>query len=116
MKQINAYKCEHCGKIYQKINAIEFHEKTCNKNPENKRACFGCVHLVKKVDYMYSHNGEKGSGLFCEHHKEFVHTAKTEIKGNAIEFGNYDNNPMPKECDNLKYPWDEEFLNFESTN
>lgn len=107
MKEIKAFKCEHCGKVLQRKNAMEFHEKTCNKNPENKRACFGCVHLVKMVDNTYGHHG-KASGLFCQHHKEFVHTAKTEIKGDPIEFCNYPNDPMPVECDSFKHPWDDE--------
>lgn len=42
------YKCEHCRKLYQIKRFTELHEKMCNKNPENQRACFTCKFLEKK--------------------------------------------------------------------
>jgi hypothetical protein len=110
MKKIQALKCDHCSKLYQRKGACESHELSCKKNPENKRPCFECKHLTKE---RYEDDGHPYSVLvynllYCKAKEEFIHTPQVEIKGNAIETGEY-NNPMPKECGKFK-PYND--LNF----
>jgi len=110
------YKCEHCNKLYQiKRYALE-HEKSCSKNPENKKACLdGCTFLIKKdakvyigIDHYYTGEPvyENRTLLYCEHKKIFLYPPKSEHKQNYYtEF--YDeeneNKPMPMTCDNFNY-------------
>lgn len=97
------YKCEHCNKLYQRKWLCEKHELICTKNPENKRACFGCNNL-KKVDqaiFFDTWNGEGSSRVkicFCKKLNQFVYPPKVEIKNNMIDLGDVSNEPMPKEC------------------
>jgi len=54
------YKCEHCNKLYQIKSKCLEHEKTCSKNPDNQRACFGCRHLEKKNYTIYEDHPYSG--------------------------------------------------------
>ena len=45
MEYITAYKCDHCGKVYQRKGAALRHELYCSQNPENKTPCYECKHL-----------------------------------------------------------------------
>ena len=104
MKKITAYKCDHCGKLYQRKSACEKHEKACSKNPENDRACFGCIHLRKET---HEEDGpwttRKYKFFFCGKLDHFVHPPKVEHKGNAFDTDQY-NLPMRKECDLKEEP------------
>ena len=53
MEKVTAYKCKHCGKLYQRAKNCEKHETRCKKNPDNFRACFGCKHLKKVTEDLY---------------------------------------------------------------
>ncbi len=44
MKQVTAYRCDHCSKTSSK-SAISRHEKMCKRNPNNKHVCYECIHL-----------------------------------------------------------------------
>jgi len=95
------YKCDFCNKLYQIKNRAEFHEKICKSNPENKRACYGCESLTKKLhveEGEYYHN--ERTLLYCNHHKQWMHTPQSEIRDNVIETGE-GNVLMPKECKNF---------------
>lgn len=99
------YRCEYCNKLYQRKHACELHEKHCHHNPDNDRACFDCVHLTKK-DYPVYYDHYDGSeteryvnALYCPIFEKFVHPPKVEAKGNAFDFGDILNDPMPRECD-----------------
>lgn len=46
-KQITAYWCDHCNKLYQRKHACEKHEANCTNNPKNHNACFHCSHCEK---------------------------------------------------------------------
>ena len=105
------YKCGHCSKLYQIKSACIKHEIQCSKNPENYRACFGCVYLEKKeVDVYYDtidgNSTYKANILFCNKIESFLYPPKVEIKGNMIDesdlSGNIENNPMRKDCDDFK--------------
>jgi len=101
MKQITAFKCDFCGKKLERKHAMVYHELICSKNPENKRACFGCKFLGMKEDVVfidqYNGTGERiVFALFCKKKDIYVYPPKVEIKGNMLDL---DNEPMPKECD-----------------
>ncbi len=102
------YHCEHCKKKLFVKHAMLRHEERCHKNPENNRACFGCIHLEMQTPIIYHDNpmgGEieqKVNALFCNKLKHFLIPPKAEHRGNAYEFGDFSNEIMPKECDDLE--------------
>lgn len=100
------YKCEFCNKLYQIKRFAEQHEAGCWKNPDNKRACLNCINLTKKqaeITCGYHYDGSeidrKLDLLYCNAKKVFLHTPKSEAKKNAFDLGDYENLPMPKECE-----------------
>ena len=99
------YKCEHCRKLYQIKRFAEAHEKSCNKNPDNFRACHSCIHLVKKpITIQYDENGYGTDErtvdiLYCPVIGTYLYPPKVEHKDNAFELGDELNSPMPKECE-----------------
>jgi len=108
----NTYQCDFCNKIYVRKHHAEIHESMCDKNPAIWRPCFGCKNLVKKeveiwtgIDDYFSSEPiyKKVDFLYCKAKNQFLYTPKNEIKGNFhhidSEGGNFENNPMPKECD-----------------
>jgi hypothetical protein len=43
MKPVNAYRCEHCGKLYIREKAcIEHEDNLCFKNPQIRPLCYDC--------------------------------------------------------------------------
>ena len=42
MKQVLAYKCSHCGKVYENKNSCKAHEYKCYFNPRTK-SCASCA-------------------------------------------------------------------------
>jgi hypothetical protein len=106
MEEINktVYKCEYCGKIYQRKHFCINHEKQCIKNLDNFRICNGCRFLSKIETSLYidTYMGEmerKVNVLFCSKLDCFVFPPKVEHKGNAFDFGDKENIPMKKECE-----------------
>ncbi len=110
------YKCEYCNKLYQRKHFAERHELMCYKNTETKRACFGCANLTKKEVLIYSGHDHyytcepvnyKMNFLFCNKKQIFLYTQKSEVKGNYLHIdengNNFENNPMPKECELANY-------------
>lgn len=109
MKEIKTtiYKCDHCGKIYQKKFYCIKHEKDCRKNPANDRPCFHCDHLKMK-EFEYGNydpeNGDfpyKGNSLFCMKRKCFVYPPYTK-KPYRQEDLDCKNIPMPIECEQME--------------
>lgn len=47
MKEITAYRCDYCGKLYRRGKTCTSHEAICAKNSVNFTACFGCKYLTK---------------------------------------------------------------------
>jgi hypothetical protein len=46
MKTVQAYRCEHCGKLYLREKYCIFHENNkCRKNPELFPLCYTCEHF-----------------------------------------------------------------------
>lgn len=108
MKTITAYKCDHCGKVYQLKHAAGIHETRCIKNPKNNRACLSCIHLHKKgatifYDYADASEQERHLDLFhCEKVDSYLYPPSVEHKGNQFELGDDDNGPMKTECSLFK--------------
>lgn len=99
------YKCEHCRKLYQSKHFALRHEQLCPKNPDNNRACFGCVHLGKRQTKVY-HDVPSGGEqvqtveiLHCAKKSVFLYPPKVEVKKNMYDLGDDFNEPMPKECE-----------------
>ena len=109
VKEITIYKCEYCGKIYQRKHFCVSHEPKCRKNPKNYQPCLdGCVHITKKeaVFYCqtlhaeYEHNCEL---LFCNAKNEYIYPYWVNGYDEAdIDDGETPNNPMPQSCENYK--------------
>lgn len=99
------YYCDYCKKHGLNKSKMEYHEETCFKNPENKRPCFNCHYLEKKETFisgMYSNGLEwerTVNLLHCNKKQHFLYTPKNQFKGNQFDLGDYENNPMPKECE-----------------
>ena len=50
MKEFQGFKCDHCGKLYQKKHACEKHEGSlCRKHPNNSHPCWFCPHLSEST-------------------------------------------------------------------
>ena len=101
------YYCEHCKKHGLSKPQMIYHEKVCNRNPENKRSCFQCQNLIKKdvevsKDYGHGETFETYNFLFCTEKNIFLHTPKNEIKKNFKDLGDELNEPMPKFCSYMK--------------
>jgi hypothetical protein len=105
------YKCDFCRKLYQRKHAAIYHEKMCNRNPDNFRSCHSCNGLEKKEVIIYSGIDDYITGepinisrdfLFCKKRQIFLYTPQNEIKGNHnhidAEGNSFENYPMAKEC------------------
>ena len=120
MKTINTtiYECEFCRKYYKRKHFAIYHESVCNKNPENNRACYGCVQLEKNNASIYAGYDNYYTGepiyedkefFFCNKKKIFLYTPKNAAKGNHnhidTEGGNFEHYIMPKECELNSKNW-----------
>lgn len=112
MKEVTAYRCKHCGKLYLKKQiCIEHEENRCTQNPEIRPLCYSCEHynpsyLEDKeeiVFYPVSPFGEqRDTKMFdphkCDHPeincKLFNNVKLTEDIYNAL-VEDYDYRPMP---------------------
>ena len=86
MKEIKTtiYKCDHCGKIYQRKFYCNKHEKICRKNPANDRPCFNCSCLTMKTIEYGDYDPEdgvypsRGNALYCKKQDQFVYPPYTK--------------------------------------
>jgi len=103
IKNVTIYKCDHCGKTYQKKFYCMKHEEMCRQNPANHRPCFDCKYLeMKKIEYgEIDPNDEefgRADALYCNKRKHFVYPPC--VKKPYLEEEDPDANwPMPKECE-----------------
>lgn len=54
MKQVTAYRCQHCGKLFMRDYNCRKHEEQCTKNPLLRPLCYDC----KLFDNQYDKNEE----------------------------------------------------------
>lgn len=105
-KTKEVYYCEHCKKHGLVKYMMIYHEKICNKNPENNRACIYCYYLEKRstvvlVEGYFEPYEKEVEVLYCTKKDIYLYPPRVEIKGNAFELDN--NHPMPKECELADY-------------
>jgi len=122
-KEITAYFCDHCNKLYQRQHACITHEKRCSKNPDNDRLCWNCMHCSIKYEEFWQ-DGYSGDDpgtvkvFHCSKLDTFVYPPKVEYSHQGPYDFDY-NIPMKNECehfdnvDNLDITemWDRIFLN-----
>lgn len=101
------YKCDHCGKIYQRKFYCIKHEELCKMNPANDRPCFHCVYLeMQTIEYgeYDPNNGDypyTGYAFFCNLKEHFVYPPY--IKKPYLELEDPGENlPMPLTCEDKK--------------
>ena len=111
MKEIKAFKCDHCGKIYNRKYNARIHEEKCKKNPDNNRACFGCKFLemveLPVIETGYDSHTQRinTNVLVCMKFKTGVYPPSVEnhptMDGYDIsdnDYGIEGNKAMPREC------------------
>lgn len=108
MKEVKAFKCDFCSKLYQKERFASAHELKCTSNPANKTVCFGCDHLEKvTAEHTYfDHNGndyqEEVHIMKCSKIGVYVYPPKVGFSERgpylAENLGDVENIPMKKEC------------------
>lgn len=112
IKNVILYKCEYCGKKYQRKHACHDHEIICNKNPKNRRPCLnGCKHL-ESIKILRDRDGNvSAGGIPVSYQPSYANTFKC-TKHDVVmyhpkcEYSEYlqgiieetDQDPMPKEC------------------
>lgn len=51
MKEVQAYRCEHCGKVYlMKSACLEHEAHRCPRNPENRPLCYDCKNYQPSME------------------------------------------------------------------
>jgi hypothetical protein len=105
---VTLYICDHCKKKMQRKHAMEFHEKWCASNPENRRACEGCEHLEEttvEVDYGDNYFNEpvikQVKAFRCAKLDKMLYPLKAEQRRLPERFPwTFENQePMPKACE-----------------
>ena len=109
------YYCDYCKKHFISKYFAEKHEISCHKNPKNDRACFNCKYLARETfDYCFDtgfgESSRKVDILFCNKLEIGVYPPKVEIKKNFFDFGDFLNEPMPKNCDKINYIYENQEL------
>ena len=113
MKEVTAYRCKHCGKLYLKKKVCKEHdENRCTQNPQIRPLCYSCQHYNPSyleedkeeiVFYLLSPFGEqRDTKMFdphrCDHpeinSKLFNNVKLSEAIYNAL-VEDYDYRPMP---------------------
>ena len=114
MKEITAYCCEHCKKVYQKKHACEKHEKEwCRHNPTLKAKCFyDCKHLTSEYAIIYQDVREgqmevKVSLLYCTKKEAHIVPFWAVKKGNWYDAPYIDGEEIdsifaPMECESFE--------------
>jgi hypothetical protein len=112
---VTLYICDHCKKKGQRKGAMERHEKWCAANPENRRACEGCVHLEETTveihyDDPYGSGVRNATGFRCKVFDKLLYPVKAEKKGLPEKYPDTfeGQEPMPRVCEHMKqndYPF-----------
>lgn len=116
IENVTIYKCDFCKKELKRKHAMVSHEKKCNCNPLNSRACTnGCVFLEREIidiDFLTHYDYENGGSNYqtkpinafkCTKFDKIMYPFSIE-KSSALE--KYPETfeyqePMPKECNSF---------------
>lgn len=99
-----AYKCEYCGKLYQKAGWCFRHEVKCKRNPSNDRPCLHCdcleVRQIESEDCdpnVDPQNTYYVDVMFCTHYEDYVYPPWITIPHYTGD-GDDENTPMQVKC------------------
>ena len=109
MKEIQAFKCDYCGKLYQRKYATLNHEKLCTKNPENFSACSGCKYIEEiTLEFASRYDDDEGNApdirskmFHCKKLNKDVYPAIVLRKKLHLKYPEQFENQeqMPSECE-----------------
>lgn len=109
MKELTkkVYYCDHCKKHGLSKGAMSRHEKWCNYNPENRRACEGCKCLDETTISYVVDEGTEGQHtrnsktFWCVKLSKMLYPVKAEKKDLPNKFPHIfaEQSPMPKTCE-----------------
>jgi hypothetical protein len=115
MKEVIAYKCEFCSKLYEKRANLVKHAPVCKKNPVNFRPCFACKFSLKVYMPIVIENSVgyeqiiEERIIICDKLKRGIYPPKVERHKTLDAYSISDNHlgitenlPMPKECDSYE--------------
>ena len=125
MKQIQPYRCEHCGKVFLRKSAcIEHEAHRCSHNPDYRPLCYNCQHYMPSINignkerivYFSAHcpwNDEefKYSTMFdpnkceCTDRKLFNNIKLSEEMQDALHDAGYEPMPLQKNGCHLFLPF-----------
>lgn len=86
-KQVTAFKCDYCGRIFKSKSAATRHEKFCSYNPANQFKCFYCKFLKVQTEFIETSEDElpyKSTLFICTELKLALHTHKA-VQRNLTE-------------------------------
>lgn len=112
MKELTkkVFYCDHCKKHGLSKGSMSKHEKWCNYNPENRRACEGCINLEEvPIKYLYDSDEygvytKEAKGFRCKILDKILYPLKVERKDLINRFPKTFENQerMPKICEHHK--------------
>lgn len=109
---VTVYRCDHCKKKMFRKGAMERHEKLCDSNPENYKACSDCCFLQETTVEVYSGTGSDGytrdvKAFRCTKLDKMLYPLKVEQKGLVEKYPDTfeEQDPMPKECEHKELTW-----------
>lgn len=113
-KGVTVYRCDYCKKKMFRKGAMERHERLCDSNPENSKACSGCSFLQETTVEVYSGTDPYGDertrdvkAFRCTKLDKMLYPLKVEQKGLVEKYPDTfeDQEPMPKECEHREFIW-----------
>lgn len=111
---VTVYRCDHCKKKMFRKGAMERHEKWCDSNPDNHKACSDCCFLQETTVGVYSGTDPYGDAntkyvkaFKCTKLDKMLYPLKVQQKGLVEKYPDTfeEQEPMPKECEHKEFIW-----------
>lgn len=122
MKELTkkVFYCDYCKKHGLSKSSMSRHEKWCNYNPENRRACEGCINLEEvEVEYLFDSDEygvikKSSKGFRCKVLDKILYPVKAEKKDLPNKFPQTFKNQeqMPKTCEFYKNEYEDILSHF----
>jgi len=120
-ENITLYCCGFCRKELKVKHAMAKHESNCVRNPKNIKPCMDCAFMEREerdVEFITSYHGFDGETMYqtknvsafrCRKFEKTMFPFQIERKELHIKFPETyeDQEPMPNECAEWKYEFDE---------
>lgn len=106
------YKCDFCRRLYQVKSAATRHEERCKNNPANNRPCLNCQNLTKKSVELCADNWDGSESIrsvdvfYCKVKEICMHHPISAHKKSVFDLQEYENHPMPIQCEQQNSHWD----------